>query len=46
MFAVTYKTMNDTYTKRFMTQLEANRFCGLIRKLYPNQKPTVTINYL
>lgn len=46
MFAVTYKTMNDTYTKRFMTQKEANRFCGLIRKLYPEQRPTVTLTYL
>ncbi len=45
MFAVTYKTLNDTYTKRFMTQAEATRFCGYIRKLYPNQKPTVEIVY-
>lgn len=45
MFCVTYKTMNDTYTKRFMTQKEANRFCGLIRKLYPNQRLTVKIDY-
>ena len=45
MFAVTYKTMNDTYTKRFMTQTEATKFCGLIRKLYPEQKPTVAIIY-
>lgn len=45
MFKVTYKTMNDTYTKRFMTQKEANRFCGLIRKLYPEQKPVVEIEY-
>ena len=45
MFAVTYKTMNDTYTKRFMTQAEANKFCGLIRKLYPNQQPIVVHHY-
>jgi hypothetical protein len=45
MFCVTYKTMNDTYTKRFMTQKEANKFCGLIRKLYPEQRPTVKIDY-
>lgn len=46
MFTVTYSTMNDTYIKHFMTQAEANKFCGLIRKLYPKQKPNVVYLYL
>jgi hypothetical protein len=43
MYAVTYQTKTDTYTKRFMTQREADRFCGWLRKLYPEQRPTVEL---
>jgi hypothetical protein len=38
-YLVTYDTLNDTYTKSFRSLDEAERFCGMIRKLYPDQNP-------
>jgi hypothetical protein len=33
--------MNDTYTKTFSKQEEAQQFADMIAKLYPEQSPKV-----
>ena len=40
-YRVTYSTMNDIYVKPFRTKEEAEKFCKMIRKLYPDQNPSV-----
>jgi hypothetical protein len=39
MWYVRYDTLNDTYVKQFKEWHDADRFCAMIRRLYPEQKP-------
>ena len=43
MFHVVYQTMNDTYTKSFSNPADAEKFCRMIKRLYPEQDPKVGI---
>ena len=36
-YKVTYTTMNDTYTKSFINLGDAEKFVGLLSRLYPGQ---------
>lgn len=40
-YFVTYSTQNDTYTKEFSSKEEAQKFVGLVDKLYPETKHMV-----
>lgn len=42
MWYVRYDTMNDSYMKSFKSLEEAEKFCRLIAKLYPEQRPQPT----